>query len=267
MVNKAQVARRAPAKKFRVLKEFGNSNTINAMATIDVRAKTTNPLFTNVELTHVDVKHIPLESSLPTSAETGHYTLASIFWGCDQMAQLYQKFTLLNVKYKYVPSVAYTWSGSVAAKIVTDPLDNGSSSTLNNFLNAPSSMLTPIYLPSQTMTYFPRQGTKMCYSTNTITSSGNQFAEGVVSPQEYLTSRQESYGKFQFMVFDPFQPDGSAPPDGTLVGRFILTATLRYIEPVPIGNTIKHKVAIYTPIIQPLPPQTEQANEQSNEPA
>lgn len=248
MVNKAQVLTKRPAKRARAVQSLGRTNRITAMATVAVYADERDVIFS-----HVD----PYAAQrFPTPVQNGSkVTLASSFWGCKEMSKLYQKYRINSIGYRYIPNVAYTWSGMVAAKIVDDPMDHYDTDSTNHFLNAPSAMITPVYMPSQNMTYRPRSGDRYCYSTQTITSDTAVQTDGAVGAQEYLTSRTESFGSLVIKAFEVYTPDGAVPPTNTLVGRLILTVDVTYMTPVPIGNDTTLRVPIYPVAIEtPAPP-------------
>lgn len=162
-------------------------------------------------------------------------TLATLMWGCKQMATLYQFFHIHRITYQWVPAVAFTWTGTVAAKIIDDAMDFSSNSTINQFMNAPSSMIVPVYAASSKQMYTPKPERKYCFGTYNVTPTftANGAAMDVT---KYMERRWESYGTFQVNTFDIKDPTGATPAGNLVLGRIIMTIDMSYDVPVPINQ-------------------------------
>jgi len=197
------------------------------------------------EFSHVDVTGYhsnPLESTNANNMNTH-------LWGAGKFAELFQHYQLTNFEYKYIPSVAYTWSGTTAIKYVNDPLDNSNGTTVNNFINAPSSFMTPIYLPAASGTVLTRQEKKFCFSSM-MSVDPNQTGTDPYSEIIRLTQRRhQSYGYLHISTFGVTDPTGAAPSQSTIVGRVLLTLDVIYSSPIPLGQNTNTNVPIRLPFV------------------
>jgi len=253
MVNRAQrnAARLQNVKKAKLFKS-PDYKPIKTMAIIDVQVN--NGL---LSLSHVDTAtnraaH-PSDPTFPSSQTDNAFTMAEVMWGCKQFAQLYQFFKIHKLTYQYIPTVAYTWTGTVAVRIVDDPTDATSTTAINEFVNAPSSMIAPVYAPSSVMTWVPSSGRKYCYSTTTFTQNLT-YENTATGSFEFNQQRHESFGKLVFRGFDIKDASGADPAGTTTLGRLVVQMDISYQSPVPINQTTMESRSIYLPdVVGPAP--------------
>jgi hypothetical protein len=206
-----------------------------------------------VQFSHVDYTEQQLATNNPQASYTQANTFSTKFWGCKQFADLYQYFTMAGFTYQWVPSVAFTWSGTIAMKVTDDPLDNANVTTVNNFINAPSSVITAVYAPSQVTTWRPQQSKKFCYGNTAIDVNQDPIV-GSLSLLPFTQARMQSYGNLNIETFGITDPTGAAPSDTVVLGRVLMTAMLMYDTPMPIGNDRNVSATIYLPKIGAVPP-------------
>jgi hypothetical protein len=211
-------------------------------------------------LSHVDATTYQSTARGPTADPVNPFiatNFSNLFWGCKQFADLYQRYRLTALHFQWVPSTAFTWSGTIAIKIVDDPLDALFVDNVNQFMNAPASIICPVNMPSAPTSWTPKNQpvAKYCYNTYTLDSQSFQFTEATgYSTINLMNYRDLSYG---YLVFNPFgvlDGQGNAPDPATTIGRIIITAEMTYSQPIPIGQNRNSEVGIYPPKITAPPP-------------
>lgn len=203
--------------------------------------------------TYLSLSHMDMASTQAVPLPDTQNTFSSRFWGCKQFGQLYQRYRLVRFSYQWVPSVAFTWSGSVAMKVVDDPLDaTFLNSSMETYMNAPSSTISPIYAPSPISSWSPRDMVKkFCCNTLTITQQDQQGAGVIDNAFNVLPltqARSTSYGTFVADTFGVTLPDGGVPDPSVILGRIVIVAELTYESPVPLHQTDELRYAPIKPV-------------------
>lgn len=212
---------------------------------------------TRLSLSHVDMFKGKNYGDDPAAYLDDFVTpnLTSVFWGTRQFAQLYQYYKILKISYQYIPAVAFTWTGTVAVKIADDPLDETYVENINQFVNAPSSMIVPVYAPSATMTYYPRAQKKYCYGTISLTKEGTEtFPLAGVNIVEFQQARLEGYGNMRMVPFDVLDASGNPVGGDVVYGRLMITLEMVYDTPVPIDQARVAKEVIKEVELTPIGP-------------
>jgi len=232
-----------PKSLARDITMFRNPNVkpTKCMAVLEVKAGSRGLLLSHVE-------YSAARATDPTEALATRDTLSSAFWGCKEFSNLYQYFNIANIQYQYMPSVPYTWGGNVAIKVIDDPLDESYQTTINQFVNAPSSLIVPVSSPSNVMRWAPRTGKKYCYSTYSL-SQNSEYPTVAWNVLELNQSRSEGFGKLTISTFDLFDATGATPAIGTTVGKLIVTMNISYSSPIPINQTGMVRSPIYQPAL------------------
>jgi hypothetical protein len=221
-------------------------NTLNMGTIIDLKVSPSSFHFT-----HVDANAASITD--PLDAATSSFNMAKNLWGARQNASLYQFFRVNWISYQYVPVVSYTWTGTVASRVVNDPMDQAATNSgLTSYINAPSSFISPVYAPSSVMTWRPSQAKKYCFASITTDAPDQANQPAHVSLQKHLTSRMESYGKLQHQGFDVKDASGATPSGDTVIGRLVIKMNVTYSSPVPLVATDMDNKTIYT--LKGIPP-------------
>lgn len=216
-----------------------------ASGVIEVRSGANTP---TLALSHVVHNYPPGRNEYFFPPEDNVNTLSSSLWGCYQMAQLYKKWKLIRLTTKYVPSVPFTTGGTVAVGVVSDPLDSTNVAEIKHFVNAPMSYITPIHTGSKLSVYSPRDSTtKYTYNSQYISNLAAMDANpgAATETSTFMQAREQEYGGLHARVIGGINADGSAMPDGLLVGHLFVTMSLVYYDPVPIESTIYKTITIF----------------------